>query len=407
MTTNQRKTRLAVALLCAVAAVLAALILWRQPGSAPAGETSEHAGHADSHGHDDRHPEPAAPHTEQEGAIAMTAAQVKENGIAVDTTRPATIRETLHLPAQIKVNAERAVALAFPAQGIVRSVLVSPGDAVRAGQGLVVLQSPDVAQWRADYGTARQRVALARSVAERERKLWDEKISARQDLDAADAALAEARIGEQAARQRLAALGIAAEGEALATATLRAPQDGIVIERPAVPGMAIDPTRPLVALADLAHVWVEAAIPSDSLAQVTTGMPASVSAATLAQAQTGTVSFVGPVLGEATRMAVARVTLPNSGLRLRPGMLATVDLLGQPAHAPVTVASDAVQTIHERSVVFVRTAGGFAARTVVTGRSDGRRTEIVRGLAAGTPYAAAGSYLLKADLGKAEASHDD
>jgi cobalt-zinc-cadmium efflux system membrane fusion protein len=88
-------------------------------------------------------------------------------------------------------------------------------------------------------------------------------------------------------------------------------------------------------------------------------------------------------------------------------MLASVDLLGQEARVPVTVASDAIQTIHEHSVVFVRTQAGFEARDVVPGRSDGKRTEIVRGLAAGTPYASGGSFLLKADLGKNEAGHDD
>ncbi|HBF50229.1 MAG TPA: efflux transporter periplasmic adaptor subunit, partial [Massilia sp.] len=103
----------------------------------------------------------------------------------------------------------------------------------------------------------------------------------------------------------------------------------------------------------------------------------------------GTVSFVGPVLGEATRMATARVMLPNRDGRLRPGMLANVDLMGQPANVAVTVASDAVQTVHERSVVFVRTPSGFRAQDVSLGRSDGKRTEILKGLDAGTPYASA------------------
>jgi len=87
-------------------------------------------------------------------------------------------------------------------------------------------------------------------------------------------------------------------------------------------------------------------------------------------------------------------------------MLADVDLMGKEVHVAVSVANDAIQTIHARTVVFVRTQAGFDARTVTTGRSDGRRTEIVAGLAAGTPHAVAGSYLLKADLGKGEAEDD-
>ena len=399
------KQTMLIALMCAVAAILAALMLWRQP-AAPAAQG--HAGHEDAHGHDDRHEEAgAAPALAEEGGVAMSAAQVKASGIAVDTAGPAMIRERLHLPAQIAANAERTVALAAPAQGIVRSMLVSVGTPVRKGQALAVIQSPAAAQWRADHGSALQRLELARTTYQREKALWEQRISARQDLDAAEAALKEAEIAAQAARQRLGALGIAATGAVSSEVTVRAPLDGVVVEKPAVAGQAVDDTRPLLTIADLSRVWVEAAVPADSLAQVSVGMPARVSVAAQPEVLDGTVGFVGPVLGEATRMATARVTLPNRGLRLRPGMLATVDLMGQQANAPVTVASEAVQTIHEHNVVFVRTPAGFRAQEVTLGRADGKRTEILKGLAAGTAYAAGGSFLLKADLGKSEAGHDD
>jgi cobalt-zinc-cadmium efflux system membrane fusion protein len=394
-----------IALMCVIAAILAVLMLWRAP-STPAGEG--HETHEDSHGHDDRHAETEGKaEAGQEAGIAMNGAQIKANGIAIDTAGPAMIQERLHLPAQIKVNAERTLALASPAQGIVQSVPVSVGTPVKKGQPLVVIQSPAVAQWRAEYGSAQQRLKLARTTYQREKTLWEERISARQDLDAAESALKEAEISAQAARQRLKVLGIATGDEVSSSVSLRAPLAGVVVEKPVVAGQAVDETKPLLTIADLSQVWVEAAVPAESLAQVATGMPAKVSVNAAPTQLDGMVSFVGPILGEATRMATARVTLPNPGLRLRPGMLATVDLLGQQASMPVTVASDAIQTIHERSVVFVRTAAGFRPATVTVGRSDGKRTEIVTGLAAGMKYAASGSFLLKADLGKSEAEHDD
>ena len=137
-----RKQTLTIALMCAVAAILAALMLWRQPGGQSGGE---HAGHADSHGHDDRHEEEGAvpaPPAEDERAIAMSETQIKTAGIGIDKARPALIQERLHLPAQVKANAERSVALAAPSAGIVQSVLVSNGAVVKKGQGLVVVRSP-------------------------------------------------------------------------------------------------------------------------------------------------------------------------------------------------------------------------------------------------------------------------
>lgn len=401
-----KKQMWTIALMCAAAAILAALMLWRQPGGQSAGE---HAGHADSHGHDDRHQEEGAapaPPAEDERAIAMSDAQIKTAGIAIDKARPALIQERLHLPAQVKANAERSVALAAPSAGIVQSVLVSNGAVVKKGQGLVVVRSPALAGWRADYAAARARLKLAQTTHAREQTLWEQGISARQDLDAAQAALQEARIAVSAAKSRLDALGVNMADGVSSTVTLRAPYDGVVVDQPVVAGQSVDETKLLLTLADLSQVWVEAAVPGVSLAQVSAGMPAKVSIAAQPQELDGTVSFVGPVLGEATRMATARVTLPNRDGRLRPGMLANVDLMGQPANVPVTVASDAVQTVHERSVVFVRTPSGFRAQDVSLGRSDGKRSEILKGLDAGTPYASAGSFVLKADLGKGEAEHD-
>lgn len=393
-----KKQTLAIALLCALALLLAGLMLWRAP---------EPPKQSDAHGHGRAEEDETAQADAGARGIAMTAAHIKANGIALDTAGPATLRQWLHLPAQVKVDAERTVALAAPAQGIVQAVLVSPGAVVHKGQALVTIQSPAVASWRAEAARASRRLELARTTYRREKTLWDERISARQDYEAAATAVQEAEIAAQAAAQHLAALGIEAGGAVSGSVTVRAPIAGVVVEKPAVAGQAVDEMTPLLTIADLSHVWVEAAVPADSLGQVGTGMAATVSVGTRPDEIDGTVAFVGPVLGETTRMATARIVLPNGDARLRPGMLASVDLMGPQARAPVTVASDAIQTIHEHSVVFVRTAAGFQARDVVPGASDGKRTAIVRGLQAGAVVAAGGSFLLKADLGKSEAGHDD
>jgi cobalt-zinc-cadmium efflux system membrane fusion protein len=413
-----KKQKILVVLLCVAAAILAGLMLWRplSPTSAPTSTppstptaAAGHESHKDAHGHDDRHAQAGTPpaDAEEEGVVAMSAAQVKANGIAVDSARPARIRERLHVPGQVLANAERSVVLAAPARGIVQAVPVAVGASVRKGQVLAIVQSPAVAGWRAEAGVAKGRLALARTTWQREKSLWEQGISARQDLDAAEAALKEAEIGFDAARQRLAALGLDLGERVSGSVSVRAPFDGVVIDKPAVAGQALDDGKPLLTVADLSQVWVEAALPADSLAQIGAGMPARVSVGAQPDEIEGKVAFVGPVLGEATRMATVRIVLPNPGGRLRPGMLASVDLMGQALDAPVTVANEALQTIHEHKVVFVRSAGGFRAQDVVTGRSDGRRTEIVSGLAAGTAHAVAGSYVLKADLGKRDAGHED
>ena len=83
-----------------------------------------------------------------------------------------------------------------------------------------------------------------------------------------------------------------------------------------------------------------------------------------------------------------------------------MELIEREARVPVTVAVGAIQDYRGGKAVFGRFGDVFEARPVELGRSDGKIVEITKGLAAGTPYAATNSYVLKADLGKAGASHD-
>ena len=83
-----------------------------------------------------------------------------------------------------------------------------------------------------------------------------------------------------------------------------------------------------------------------------------------------------------------------------------MDLVQDETEVPVAVPVDAVQSVRDWKVVFGRYGEFFELRPVELGRSDGKWIEVVKGLPAGTQYAAAGSFILKADLGKAGASHD-
>ena len=119
----------------------------------------------------------------------------------------------------------------------------------------------------------------------------------------------------------------------------------------------------------------------------------------------GTIAYVGALIGEQTRTARAHVVLPNPQDSWRPGLFVSVDVMSQVSQVPVAVAADALQTVEDKSVVFVRTDDGFKAQPVRTGRSDGKFVEILDGLKAGDQVASAGSFALKAELGKGAAEH--
>ena len=123
------------------------------------------------------------------------------------------------------------------------------------------------------------------------------------------------------------------------------------------------------------------------------------------QTASGRVVYVAPFGSSSTQTLTARVQLDNADRRWPPGLYVTAAVTLATSAVPVAVRSAALQTLEDRPVAFVRTADGFVPRVVRVGRSDGERTEILDGIAAGESYAAANSFVLKAELGKGETEH--
>jgi cobalt-zinc-cadmium efflux system membrane fusion protein len=140
---------------------------------------------------------------------------------------------------------------------------------------------------------------------------------------------------------------------------------------------------------------------------VKVGENATVKAATTDLSASGKVTYVGALVGEQTRSATARVELANPSLAWRPGLFVNVSLVQGSKRVTVAVESDALQTVEEKPVVFVKVAEGFKAQPVVVGATSSRYVEIRQGLQSGTTYASGGSFVLKAEQGKGSAEHED
>ena len=194
--------------------------------------------------------------------------------------------------------------------------------------------------------------------------------------------------------------------ESLQTYAVAAPLTGVVTARNANPGEQTG-DRVLFTVADLATVWVEVSLFPRDVARVRVGQSVQVRNAETGQVAEGHVVYVAPFGSSNTQTLTARVQLDNSDRRWPPGLYVTAAVTLATNTVPVAVRSEALQTLEERPVVFARTREGFEPRRVRIGRNDGARTEILDGIAAGESYAAGNSFILKAELGKGEAGHDD
>ncbi len=347
-----------------------------------------------------------------EGRVRMDEAKAKAAGIDLRSAGPAKIRSTLQLQGEIQFNQDRVAHVVPRLAGVVVRTAKNLGDQVKRGELLAVLESQTLADLKSEHHATQTRLEMARGTFEREQRLWEEKISAQQDYLASRQALTEAQIAHRNAEQKLLALGLTHEAvmrggaDGLTRYEIRAPIDGVVTEKHLAAGEAVKEDASIFTIADLSSVWAELTIYPKDLAAVKLGQKVTVRASALNAEAEGRVAYVGSLIGEQTRSAKARVTLPNPERSWRPGLFVTVDLVRDETEVPVAISVDAIQTLREAKVVFGRFGDVFEARPVELGRSDGKTVEVLSGLAPGTPYAATNSFVLKADLGKAGASHD-
>lgn len=373
----------------------------------PAAAASSHeehgeAGHdeseegEDGHGHDEVQAE--------EGQVHLNDEQIAVAGIELATVQTRTLNRSLNLPGEIRFDEDRTAHLVPRAAGVVESVAVSLGQHVKAGELLAVIASPQVSEQRSELAASQRRLALARSTLAREKDLWQEGISAEQDYLQARQALQEAEIAEANARQKISALSgsvVLAGGNRY---ELRAPFAGQVVEKHLVPGEVVSESSAAFTLSDLSKVWATFGVAPRDLASVRAGMPVQVVASDLGEQVGGTITHVGSLLGEQTRTATVRVTLDNPRGAWRPGLFVAVQVPTERLAEALAVPEQALQTLEDKPVVFVRTADGFLAQPVQTGVSADGFVQ-VSGLQAGQQVAAQGSFILKSELGKASAEH--
>jgi len=403
-----RKQLAAIAAVLLLGSVGAVAILASNRSTPASEEDHDHAhGHEEAAEHaDDKHREEAGA-----GVIALSPEQLKAAGIRVDTAGPGLIRSVLQLPGEIRFNEDRTAHVVPRVAGVVEAVPVALGQQVRRGQVLAVISSPAVSEQRAELQAAQARHRLARSTYEREKTLWEEKISPQHDVLQAGNALREAEIAVDNARQKLQAVGAdAGSGTGnLSRFELRAPFDGTVVEKHIALGEQVKEDAQVFTLSDLRTVWARIDVPASALPQLRVGSQVAIRASAFDQVANGSIAWVGPLLGEQTRTAQARVVVDNPGSLWRPGLFVNAEMTVSEATLPVTVSADAVQALGNgaatESVVFVQTAAGFIAQPVQTGRSDGQRVEITKGLQPGARHAGTGSFVLKSEAGKASATH--
>ncbi len=201
-------------------------------------------------------------------------------------------------------------------------------------------------------------------------------------------------------------LAVIESNQSLTTYDLKSPISGTVVDRGVALGEYVSEQKPAFVVADLSTLWVDLSVYRRDFAKVRIGDPVQIDPEDGGAPIDGKVIYVSPIGAADTQSALARVAIPNDGMRLRPGLFAVGNMVLAEKPVDLAVRLNALQTLDTRTVVFVRNGDAFEPRDVELGERDGEWAEVIFGLMPGDAYAAKNSFVIKAELAKGSASHE-
>lgn len=375
-------------------------------------KTADPGGHAKGHAHGGGEAHDEGP----EGVVRLTADRIAAAGITVAPADAGVIARTLAVPGVIVPDQNRIARVAAKVVGTVAELNKQLGDPVAQGEVVAVVESREVAEAKSEYLAAQANLDLQTTLFDRGLSLYQAKITPENQFLRAQTTLTEARLRHDLARHKLSALSVAdAEIAGLDRATtslqrheVRSPIAGRVVERLVTLGASVGvegQAKELYVVADLSSVWIDLTVSTGDLGAVEEGQTVTVAAPDGGAPVEGRTVFISPLLNQDTRSARVIASLDNRDRAWRPGSFVTARIVLAQKPVDVRVPRTAVQTIGGEQVVFVRTDGGFEKREVVLGTADDQAVEVVFGLDPGEAIAVTNTFVLKAELGKAEAEH--
>lgn len=369
---------------------------------------------------------------QQNKRLVLTEAQEKNAKIQTAPLSMMDIELQITIPAQFKARNQSIERIYSPIDGKITNVFVEPGTVLKIGQPIVQIKSDEISQIQLEFlekildidantNELRAQYNLSLQNYNRERTLYNEKISSRADYEAANAQLRKDKANLDALnikrnslinvyRQRLAVYGGSIDNvlktrQIYPYVTIKATKNGVLLERKVNPGEIVEKNRELFNLADLKTIWlVGYAFEKDSpylhLGEAVTGTIEERNGASI----NGVLSYVSPILDSTTKTLEVRADIPNKDFKIKPNMYAEMFVNTGIAHV-LAIPTDAVEKFGDYNFAYVKVAPHtYEERKVETGKKNDLYTEIISGVKAGEEVVTRGSFeLLGESIKKQEA----
>jgi len=313
-----------------------------------------------------------------DASVRIDPTVVQNMGVRIEPVRRQTVFRHLRTIGEVEVGEDELSVVNLRFSGWVEKLYVDrTGDPVRKGQVLFDIYSPDLVSSQEEYLLALRTQGpdsvLAKS-ARRRLELWD--LDDR-DIDA-----------------------VASTGEARRTLPIRAPDSGFVLHKNLVEGARVSAGEDLYRIGNLTRIWVTAEVYEYDAPWVEVGQAAQMELSyQRGKVLEGAVAYIYPTLDTKSRTLTVRLEFDNPGIRLKPGMFATVLIEYRRKDDVLAVPTEAILQTGRRELVFVSTgAGHFEPREITTGLvGDRHSTEVLTGLREGEEVVVSGQFLIDSE----------
>lgn len=368
-------------------------------------DTHEHEGETEQHAEENTEDS----HSE-EGEIQLTAQQLVEHGLKVETVTKGEVNSFVKLPGKLVVNTDQQAHISPNFSGHVEQVHVALGQYVERGQTLAVLSVPELIDQQANLNMAQSNLRLAQQEYQREQQLWSQGISAKQDLQRAENVYRQAQITVQSQQARLQALGSTGQNGRF---VIRAPISGMISQKDIVVGENVQLADQLFVIENLKDLWLEFNLLNTSNIQLQAGQILNFKINGSDQDYQAKVQTLNSQADVQTGRLQVRAKVTTQADALRPNVLVNVSVSDDQAKIALRIQKKALQQVEGKPVVFViesekKGQVHLKAQPIEVGVSsqDGQWLEVTSGLTEGQKYIADGSFLLKSELEKDEAGHE-
>ncbi|HMO18750.1 MAG TPA: efflux RND transporter periplasmic adaptor subunit [Oligoflexia bacterium] len=181
---------------------------------------------------------------------------------------------------------------------------------------------------------------------------------------------------------------------------------GTITKRHITRGEFVSDSTELFEVIDLSELYIDLFVFAPDFSKVKIGQKVRLTYQGKLYPELAAVSFISPLIDDATQSKFIRLKVTNEDRLLSPGAFLVGDIVLEEFDAPLAVQLSALQTQEGKQVVFVKEGEGFEPRPVVLGRTDALNAEVLGGLSVGEEYAAGNTFIIKAELGKGAAEHD-